>query len=210
VRRSSGGPGEATEGAGAGEREAEASGCELELREVGTERHRGGKLLSLERRRSAVDHAQQQGISERWACRVAKQPRGTQRYRPTQREDEDRLTQAIVVLAGQYGRYGYRRITALLVMAGWKVGNHVWSYDFVSVRTHDGRMARALNLIDEHTREALVVRVERRWSSAKVIEALADVMVMKGVTEHLRSDNGPEFVAHDLRKWLAKIASSDS
>jgi putative transposase len=190
-----------------------------------------------------VDHAQQQGMSERWACRVVKQPRGTQRYRPTQREDEDRLTQAIVTLAGQYGRYGYRRITAFLVMAGWKVGkdrveriwrreglkvpkkqkprgrlwlndgscvrlrpthrNHVWSYDFVSVRTHDGRTARALNLIDEHTREALVVRVERRWSSAKVIEALADVMVMKGVPEHLRSDNGPEFVAHDLRKWLA-------
>jgi putative transposase len=57
--------------------------------------------------------------------------------------------------------------------------NHVWSYDFVSVRTHHGRTARARNLIDEHTREALVVRVERRWSSAKVIEALADVMVVK-------------------------------
>lgn len=48
--------------------------------------------------------------------------------------------------------------------------NHVWSYDFVSVRIHDGRTARAPNLIDEHTREALVVRVEPRWSSAKVIE----------------------------------------
>jgi putative transposase len=186
-------------------------------------------------------------MSERWACRVVEQPRGTQRYRPTQREDEDRLTQAIVALASQYGRYGYRRITALLVTAGWKVGkdrveriwrreglkvpqkqkprgrlwlndgscvrlrpthrNHVWSYDFVSVRTHDGRTARALNLIDEHTREALLVRVERRWSSAKVIEALADVMVIKGVPEHLRSDNGPEFVAHDLRQWLAKTGA---
>jgi putative transposase len=63
-------------------------------------------------------------------------------------------------------------------------------------------MARTLNLIDEHTREALWVRVERRGSSAKVIAALADVMVMKAVPEHLRSDNGPEFVAQDLRKWL--------
>ena len=53
-------------------------------------------------------------MSERHACRVAKQPRGTQRYRPTQRDDEDTLTQAIVTLASQYGRYGYRRITALL------------------------------------------------------------------------------------------------
>jgi putative transposase len=81
--------------------------------------------------------------------------------------------------------------------------NHVWSYDFVSARTHDGRTVRMLNLIDEHSRECLMIRPERRWSSAKVIEALADVMVMKGVPEHLRSDNGPEFVARDLRKWLA-------
>jgi putative transposase len=59
-----------------------------------------------------------------------------------------------------------------------------------------------VNLIDEHTRDALVVRIERRWSSAKVIEALVNVMVMKGMPEHLRSDNGPEFVARDLRQWL--------
>jgi transposase InsO family protein len=171
------------------------------------------------------------------------QPRGTQRYRPTQREDEDALTQAIVALASQYGRYGYRRITALLKRDGWQVGkdrveriwrreglkvpqrqkprgrlwlndgscvrlrpertNHIWSYDFVSTKTYDGRTVRMLNLIDEHSRECLLVRAERRWSSAKVIEALADVMVSKGVPEHLRSDNGPEFVARDLRKWLA-------
>jgi transposase InsO family protein len=171
------------------------------------------------------------------------QPRGTQRYQPTPRADEEKLTQAIVDLASQYGRYGYRRITALLVHAGWHVGkdwveriwrreglkvpqrqkprgrlwlndgscvrrrservNHVWSYDFVSAKTYDGRMVRMLNLIDEHSRECLLVRAERRWSSAKVIEALADVMVRKGVPEHLRSDNGPEFVARDLRKWLA-------
>ena len=59
---------------------------------------------------------------------------------------------------------------------------------------------RLLNLIDEHTRECLMIRTERRWSSWKVISALADVMVVKGVPEHLRSDNGPEFVAQDLRK----------
>ncbi len=61
-------------------------------------------------------------MSERHACRVVKQPRGTQRYRPTQRDDEDTLTLAIVTLASQYGRYGYRRITALLRRAGWQVG----------------------------------------------------------------------------------------
>ena len=66
---------------------------------------------------------------------------------------------------------------------------HVWSCDFVSARTHDGRSVRILNLIDELTRECLMVRAERRWSSATVIAALADVMVLKGVPEHLRSDN---------------------
>jgi putative transposase len=69
-----------------------------------------------------VSHACERGASERHACLLLGQPRGTQRYRPTQGEDEDRLTQAIVTLASQYGRYGYRRITALLVHAGWKVG----------------------------------------------------------------------------------------
>ena len=69
-----------------------------------------------------MSHACERGVSERHACHLLGQPRGTQRYRPTQREDEDRLTQAIVALASQYGRYGYRRITALLVRAGWKVG----------------------------------------------------------------------------------------
>ena len=175
------------------------------------------------------------------------QPRGTQRYRAIRREDEDALTQAIIQLASQYGRYGYRRITALLKRAGWRVGkdrveriwrreglkvpqkqtprgrlwlndgscvrlrpermNHVWSYDFGSARTHDGRSVQLLNLIDEHTRESLLVWAERRWSSSRVIPALADVMVMKGVPEHLRSDNGPEFVAKDLRNWLAKTGA---
>jgi transposase InsO family protein len=61
-------------------------------------------------------------MSERHACRLLMQPRGTQRYRPTQREGEDTLTQAIVTLASQHGRYGYRRITALLRRSGWQVG----------------------------------------------------------------------------------------
>ena len=63
--------------------------------------------------------------------------------------------------------------------------NHVWSYDFVSARTHDGRTVRLLNLIDESTRECLFILGERRWSSARVIGALADVMVVKDVPEHL-------------------------
>ena len=57
--------------------------------------------------------------------------------------------------------------------------NHVRSYHFVGARTHDGESVRLLNLIEEHTRESLVVRAERRWSTATVIVALADVMVLK-------------------------------
>ncbi len=60
-------------------------------------------------------------MSERRACRVVRRWRGTQRYLPLRRTDEDQLTQAILALAGKYGRYGYRRITALLQSAGWAV-----------------------------------------------------------------------------------------
>jgi putative transposase len=74
------------------------------------------------RRRIAVQHARDKGRSERRACRLVGQWRTTQRYQPTQCNDEDRLTQSILALASQYGRFGYRRITALLKLAGWSVG----------------------------------------------------------------------------------------
>ena len=85
--------------------------------------------------------------------------------------------------------------------------NHVWSYDFVSAMTHDGRGLRMLVLIDEYTRECLAIRVARRLSSYEVIETLADVMLRRGIPEHIRSDNGPEFVAKELRKWLAPVGT---
>ena len=92
----------------------------------------GGKLLSPERRRCAVEHAcEKYVVSERRACRVVRQWRGTQRYLPLRRTDEDELTQAILALAVKYGRYGYRRITVLLRSAGWQVGKdrvqRIWS-----------------------------------------------------------------------------------
>ena len=70
----------------------------------------------------AVAHAREKGLSERQACRLLNQLRGTQRYQPTQRDNEDELTKAIIALASQYGRYGYRRTTALLNRDGWHVG----------------------------------------------------------------------------------------
>jgi putative transposase len=68
--------------------------------------------------------------------------------------------------------------------------HHVWSYDFVSAMTHDGRTIRMLTMIDEYTRECL-----------------ADVMLWRGVPENIRSDNGAEFVAKKLRKWLANVGT---
>ena len=83
-----------------------------------------GKFLSPERRRRAVNHARQEhGISERHACRLVNQPRGTQRLLAIRREDEDALTGAIIQLAHEYGRYGYRRSAALLQQAGWLESN---------------------------------------------------------------------------------------
>ena len=81
-----------------------------------------GKLLSPARRRACVEHVRQKfGVSERFACRVLGQHRSTQRKMPRGRADEDALTADIIALDSQHGRYGYRRITALLRAAGWAV-----------------------------------------------------------------------------------------
>ena len=162
-------------------------------------------------------------------------------------DDGERLTAAIIELALLYGRYGYRRITALLREAGWAVNvkrveriwrreglnvprrqprkgrlwlgdgscvrlrperpNHVWAYDFVEDRTHDRRRFRMLCVVDELTREALAIRVERKLSSAEVLETLAELMLERGVPEHIRSDNSPEFVAKSVRDWIAAVGA---
>jgi hypothetical protein len=81
-------------------------------------------------------------VSERRACRVVRQWRGTQRYLPLRRTDEDQLTQAILALAGKYGRYGYRRITVLLQSAGWPVGKdrvqRIWRREGLKVPPGEG------------------------------------------------------------------------
>jgi transposase InsO family protein len=84
--------------------------------------------------------------------------------------------------------------------------DHVWSYDFVSATTHDGRSLRLLTLIDEHTREYPAIRVARHLNSLDVIDTLADVMLARGVPEFIRSDNGPEMTAKIVRQWLKDLA----
>jgi len=187
------------------------------------------------------------GVSERLACRVLGQHRSTQRKKLTKPDDEVALTADITSLATQYGRYGYRRITAMLRQRGWRVNakrvariwrreglkvpskqpkrgrlwlndgscirlrpeypNHVWSYDFVEDRTHDGRKYRMLNIIDEFTRECMTIRIGRKLKSTDVIDVLSDLFILRGIPTHVRSDNGPEFIAQALRDWLAAVES---
>ena len=151
----------------------------------------------------------------------------------------------MVALASQYGRYGYRRITALMRREGWRVNHkrveriwrreglkvprrqpkrarlwlndgscirlrperkdHVWSYDFVHAWTHEGRPLKLLTLMDEYTRECLSIDVSRQLDSEDVLCRLATLFVERGVPEHIRSDNGPEFTAGAVREWLAKV-----
>ena len=160
--------------------------------------------------------------------------------------DEDRLVQRIVELAKDYGRYGYRRIMALLRDEGWRINhkrmlrlwrreglkvpakqpkrkrlwfndgscvrlrpkykNHVWSYDFVMSRSHDGRAIKMLTIIDEYTRECLAIVVERRLNSEDVLATLFDLFIERGVPEYIRSDNGSEFTAKAVREWLSNVS----
>jgi len=187
------------------------------------------------------------GVSERRACRTLGQHRSTQRKVPCGRSDEEHLTEDIIELARQYGRYGYLMVTGMLNNSGWHVNhkrveriwrreglkvpkkqtkkgrlwlndgscvrlrseraNHVWSYDFVHERTHDGRAFRTLNIIDEYTKEALMIRVDRKLNSTDVVDALTDLFILRGPPQYIRSDNGPEFIAEKVRKWIAAVGA---
>ncbi|MBX9580283.1 MAG: IS3 family transposase [Gemmataceae bacterium] len=209
----------------------------------------GGKLLSPAKRTAAVEHVRDalgRGVvSERRACRVLGQPRSTQRREAHVPSDEPALVRRMVELATEYGRYGYRRVAALLRAEGFAVNhkrverlwrreglkvpkrqpkrrrlwlddgscvrlrpahpNHVWSYDFVTARTADGRAFRLLTVIDEHTRECLAIDVARRITADDVLHRLCDLFADRGPPEHLRSDNGPEFTARAVRGWLGTV-----
>lgn len=80
--------------------------------------------------------------------------------------------------------------------------NHVWSYDFVEDQLSNGKRLRWLNIIDEYTRECLASIPSTSWRGHRVIEVLSGIMAFRKAPEYIRSDNGPEFVAKKLRKWL--------
>jgi putative transposase len=201
------------------------------------------------KRRAAVEHVREvlgrERVSERRVCRVLSQPRSTQRRELQVPTDEPRLVRRMVALASDYGRYGYRRITALLQAEGFRINHkrierlwrreglkvpqkmpkrrrlwdsgasclrlrpayrdHVWSYDFMSARTSDGRALRLLNIMDEYSRECLAIDVARKLKSDDVLARLTQLFVVRGIPSYLRSDNGAEFTADAVREWLANI-----
>ncbi|QDL94113.1 IS3 family transposase (plasmid) [Paroceanicella profunda] len=85
--------------------------------------------------------------------------------------------------------------------------NHVWSYDFVQDRTADGRAYRMLNIIDEYTREVLMIRVKRKLNAIDVVDALTDLFILRGPPAYIRSDNGPEFIAIKVREWIEAVGA---
>ena len=148
-----------------------------------------------------------------------RQARTTQRYISQVRSEEKRLSAEIINLATRYGRYGYRRITALLRQEGWRVNHkrveriwrreglkvpkkqpkrgrlwlndgscirlrpeykdHVWSYGLMMARTAEGRAFRILTIIDEYTKECLMIITQRRITSQDVIEQLFYLFVFR-------------------------------
>jgi transposase InsO family protein len=85
--------------------------------------------------------------------------------------------------------------------------NDVWSYDFVEDRTHNGKKMRMLNVIDEFTREGIAIKIERKLKAVDVIDVLSDLFILRGIPAHIRSDNGPEFIAKALREWIALVGA---
>jgi putative transposase len=190
---------------------------------------------------------QELAVSERRACQVLGQTRTTQCRKLSPPSDEEPLTKDSIDLATKYGRYGYRRITAMLNSheMGWRVNHkrveriwrkeglkvpkkqpkrgrlwlndgscvrlrpehkdHVWSYDFMIDRTENGKAFKVLNIIDEYTRECLATLVERKIQADDVIDQLFNLFIFRSIPEHIRSDNGPEFTAKAVRKWLQRL-----
>lgn len=83
--------------------------------------------------------------------------------------------------------------------------DHVWAWDFVFDRTTSGSPLKWLSIVDEYTRECLTLKVDRSITSDDVIDTLAELFAMRGVPQCIRSDNGPEFIAKDLRRWLDRL-----
>ena len=191
-----------------------------------------------------MEHLQEEkSYTERNACRLAEQPRVTQRYQARIDYEERRIRKRLHELANKHPGSGYRRMTRLLRRAGMKINkkrvqrlwreeglrnplrkrrkrarghsgnscamkkaehkNHVWCWDFTMDETADGRRLKWFSVMDEFTRECLALEVERRMKAKDVVVILTWLAARHGAPGAIRSDNGPEFVARAVRRWLA-------
>ena len=172
-------------------------------------------------------------VSERRACRVLAQPRSTQR-RPAHHAGAAVRAlygsrRIMALLRAEGWRVNHKRVERLWRREGLRVPakpprrrrlwladgtitrrratrpNHVWSYDFVPDRTHDGRSRRLLCVVDEYTRACLAIVVAPRLRADDVLACRTQLFVAHGPPTSLRSDNGPEFTAHAVRSWLLRV-----
>ena len=190
-------------------------------------------------RRQQVAYAEGRGLSRRRACALLSVARSTVGYASRLATRDQPAIEAMRRLAGQYPRYGYRRIRIFLRREGhvmsadrahrlWRQAglqvprrrprrrvasgrprplpptgrNHVWAYDFVFDTCANGQGLKCLTVVDEWTRECLAIDVAGGIRSGRVIEVLAQLVSVHGAPRYLRSDNGPEFVATAILRWL--------
>jgi len=163
-------------------------------------------------------------VSARRACQVVGQPRSTQRYRPAIPEAEAALRAAIVRRATRLGRYGDRRITALLRAEGWRVNptrveriwrqeglevsrRHVGASDLLAARTHDGRPLRLLTVTDEFTREWLAIEVARHIHAADVLHGRTRRMVALASRPTSARTSARSSPARAVRTGLARVGA---
>ncbi len=175
VRRHAAGDGQAVEGVAEGELSPEEGGCGPGFGYGDPSRGRPGKLVV--------------------PSRVAAVTEVRRRLGP------DRVSErrACRVLEQPRSSYRHRRHSRK-----GEARNHVWSYDFVAERIEDGRALRMLVVIDEFTRECLAIEVGRSFTSDDLISVLQYLFAIHGVPGHIRSDNGPEFAAKGIRRWLVQ------
>lgn len=199
-------------------------------------------MVGARARRQQVAYVQTRGRSCRRACALLSIARSTVGYVSRLARRDAPVVQAMRGLAGQYPRYGYRKIRIFLARQGhvlspertyrlWRqaglqvpkrrprrriatsrprplaptVVNHVWAYDFVFDTCADNRSLKCLTVVDEFTRECLAIDVGGSIRSGRVIDVLSQLVSVHGAPQYLRSDNGPEFVAVALLRWVQTV-----
>ena len=202
--------------------------------------------------RAAADYlSEHYGVSQRRICRLMGRSGSVLRYSHNYRADEPAFNRDMKRLARRHPSYGYRRIHALLLRAGWSVNlkrvrrlwisrglrrplrlrkprklspkpgtsanscvqqparfkNDVWTCDFIHDRTASGRPLKWLTLVDEYTRECLVLHADSSITGADVRRIIARVIGRRGAPTRIRSDNGSEFICEALVNWLPGVGA---